>query len=137
MYIHILLFLSLTKIQNFGDYDTMNFGITSKFLLLCPTCLTLFKMPFVFSPRSLHFNGFWKKNWDLREFLNCRDHTWAWDFFHRVGLYNISQNFGRGAGGSIFLGEFSDIIAFLLPNIFGKPRMGGMSSWWVHFQKGG
>ena len=40
-------------------------------------------------------------------------------------------------GGSISPGEFSDIIAFLLPNIFGKPRIGGMSSWWVHFQKGG
>ena len=35
----------------------------------------------------------------------------------------------RGKGGSTLPGEFSDIIAFLLPNIFGKPRMGGMSSW--------
>ena len=42
-------------------------------------------------------------------------------FFMGVGQYYISLNFGR-EGGSIFPGEFSDIIAFLLPNIFGKPR---------------
>ena len=43
------------------------------------------------------------------------------NFFMGVGQYYISLNFGRG---SIFPGEFSDIIAFLLPNIFGKPRTG-------------
>ena len=46
-------------------------------------------------------------------------------FFTLVGQYYIRLNFGRGRVNlSIFPGEFSDIIAFLLPNIFGKPRMG-------------
>ena len=43
-------------------------------------------------------------------------------FFMEVGLYYISQNFGKE--GTIFLGKFSDIMAFLLPNILGNPRMG-------------
>ena len=54
-------------------------------------------------------------------------HTWGWVFFHGGGSLLHKPKFRKG--GSIFLGEFSDIIAFLLPNIFGKPRMGGMSSW--------
>ena len=43
-------------------------------------------------------------------------------FFTLLGQCYINLNFGRG-GGSILTGEFSDIIAFLYPNIFGKPRM--------------
>ena len=56
-------------------------------------------------------------------------------FFHPGGSSLHKPKFWKGRG-SIFPGEFSDIIAFLLPNIFEKPRIGGMSSWGWTFKKG-
>ena len=43
-------------------------------------------------------------------------------FFHGGGSLQYKPKFRKGV--SMFLGEFLDIIAFLLPNIFGKHRMG-------------
>ena len=43
----------------------------------------------------------------------------------------------RKGGGSIFPGEFSDIVVFLLPNFFGKLRKGVVHPGESTFRKGG
>ena len=63
------------------------------------------------------------------------DHTWAWNFFHGGGSLLHKPKFRKG--GSIFPGEFSVFIAFLLPNIFGKPRMGVCHPGGGLFKRGG
>ena len=63
-------------------------------------------------------------------------HTWAWNFFHGGGSVLHKPKFRKG-GGSIFQAEFSDIIAFLLPNFFGKPRKGVIHPGRSTFRKGG
>ena len=58
-------------------------------------------------------------------------------FFMGVGLYSILHKPKFRKEGSIFLGEFSDIIAFLLPNFFGKPRRGVVHPGGSTFRRGG
>ena len=91
--------------------------------------MNLFRLSISMFIKTKHISVKWKLLLRISSIEMRISLSFTWDrfirvheiFFTQVGHYYIRLNFGRGEG-SIFPGEFSDIIAFLLPNIFGKPR---------------